>query len=68
MNGYRAAIKMDDGKILPVFAGRKTTLFRSQEKAISKVCKMQMGVRGFIWKSGRTLADTPISEVYTIAL
>ena len=65
---YHAAIQMTDGRRLPVFAGRKATCFKSVEKAIRAIESKRIAGRGFVWASGKTFADTPFSEIYTIAL
>lgn len=72
---YRAAIKLEDGKMFPLFAGRKTTAFRSEEKALRAVENHPIArdlkrgdMRGYIWPAGQTLADTPWSQIRTTAL
>jgi hypothetical protein len=65
---YRAAIKMEDGKTLPLFAGRKSVSFKSIEKAIKKMESTKLSGRGLVWPAGKTLADTSWDEIYTISL
>ena len=65
---YRATIKMEDGRMLPIFPGRKLCTFPSLEKAIRRMERTRIAGRGYVWPAGKTLADTPISDVYTIAL
>ena len=65
---YHAAIEMTDGRRLPIFASRHTTLFKSIDKAVRVMERKRIAGRGFVWPAGRTFADTPMSEVYTIAL
>jgi hypothetical protein len=65
---YRAAIKMYDGRIVPVFAGRKSVRFPSIAKAVKKMESTKLKGRGLVWPSGTTLAEANWENIYTIAL
>ena len=73
---YHAAIQMQDGRRMPVFAGRKSVAFTNIEKAVkgiekhalARTAKTVSGMRGLVWPTGKTFAETEWKNIYTLAL